>query len=154
MNRAFPVRGACTLLAALALAACGGNDPPAPGASPAPGSNAPTPPPTLRLTTLGAVSGTDDTAASGTYSWKGIPFAKPPVGALRWRAPADPEPWTGTRAAQQFGNACASSGRTYGPGRNNRYDATIGTSFNSTVGSEDCLYLNIWRPATSTGKLP
>ena len=38
-------------------------------------------------------------------------------------------------------------GRIYGPGANNRYDATIGTTLNQAVGSEDCLYLNIWRPA-------
>ena len=38
-------------------------------------------------------------------------------------------------------------GRIYGPGANNTYDATIGTTLNQAVGSEDCLYLNIWRPA-------
>ena len=45
-------------------------------------------------------------------------------------------------------------GRIYGPGANNRYDATIGTTLNQTVGSEDCLYLNIWRPADRRGSLP
>ena len=51
------------------------------------------------------------------------------------------------KSTQQFGNACVQSGRLYGPGLNNKYDPTIGTSLGQTVGSEDCLYLNIWRPA-------
>ena len=55
---------------------------------------------------------------------------------------------------QQFGNACAQYGRIYGPGANNRYDATIGTTLNQVVGSEDCLYLNIWRPVSDDGSLP
>ncbi len=57
-------------------------------------------------------------------------------------------------STQQFGNACAQYGRIYGPGANNQYDATIGTTLNQAVGSEDCLYLNIWRPATHQGGLP
>ncbi len=133
---------ACSMLVTLTLAACGGSEDPA------------APPPTQRMTTLGVVVGSDNASTSGTYAWLGIPYAKPPLAALRWRAPADAEAWTGTRATQQFGNACASSSRLYGPGLNNRYDASIGTSFNSTVGSEDCLYLNVWRPATAAQKLP
>src|SRR4029079_3813577 len=58
------------------------------------------------------------------------------------------------RAAQQFGNACVQYGRIYGPGANNRYDPTIGTTLNTAVGSEDCLYLNIWRPADRRGDRP
>ena len=107
--------------------------------------------PTQRNTIYGPVLGTED---AGTYSWKGVPFAKPPVGALRWRAPAEPESWKDVKNTQAFGNACASSSRLYGPGQNNKYDATIGTSYDTTVGSEDCLYLNIWRPANSGEKLP
>jgi len=144
MARLVQLIGACTALAALALTACGGSDSP----------QSPSPPPTQRETSLGVVIGSDNSASTGTYAWKGIPYAKPPVGALRWRAPADMEPWTSAKTTQQFGNACASSSRIFGPGLNNRYDATIGTSFNSTVGSEDCLYLNVWRPATTTEKLP
>lgn len=108
----------------------------------------------VRTTSLGAVVGRDDRAASGTYAWKGIPYAQAPVGALRWKAPADAVPWTTPRAATDFGAACAATGRFDGPGLNNRYDATLAASLGRTVGSEDCLYLNVWRPATVAGKLP
>jgi len=112
------------------------------------------PSPVEQHTRFGTVIGIDDSAASGTYAWKGVPFAKPPTGELRWRAPVDPDAWASPKATQQFGNACAQNGRIYGPGANNRYDATIGTTLNQAVGSEDCLYLNIWRPATHHGGLP
>lgn len=107
-----------------------------------------------RQTRFGAVVGVDDSSATGTYAWKGVPFAKPPVGDLRWKAPVDPDGWAAPRPAQQFGNACVQYGRIYGPGANNRYDATIGTTLNQAVGSEDCLYLNIWRPADRRGGRP
>jgi para-nitrobenzyl esterase len=107
-----------------------------------------------RVTRFGKVVGVDDSAASGTHAWKGVPFAKPPVGELRWRAPVDPDGWKTARPAQQFGHACVQYGRIYGPGANNRYDPTIGTTLNQAVGSEDCLYLNIWRPADRRGNLP
>jgi para-nitrobenzyl esterase len=100
-----------------------------------------------RNTTLGSVVGVDASASDGTFSWKGIPFAAPPVGALRWRAPADAPHWTQPRAADRFASACVQTGRLYGPGRNNRYDATIGETLGQTLGSEDCLYLNVWQPA-------
>jgi para-nitrobenzyl esterase len=107
-----------------------------------------------RQTRFGKVVGVDDSTRSGTYAWKGIPFAKAPTGELRWRAPVDPDRWKKSRNAQQFGNACVQYGRIYGPGANNRYDPTIGTTLNQTVGSEDCLYLNIWTPADRRGGDP
>jgi len=107
-----------------------------------------------RQTTFGPVVGSDLSAASGAYAWKGVPYAKPPVGERRWKAPADPDAWTSPRLTQQFGNACSQAGRLYGPGQHNQYDATIGTSLGQTVGAEDCLYLNIWRPATADTQLP
>ena len=100
-----------------------------------------------RDTLLGPVVGVDDSATNGTYSWKGVPFAAPPVGALRWRAPADAVRWTQPRQADRFAAACVQTGRLYGPGANNRYDETIGSTLGRTLGSEDCLYLNIWQPA-------
>ena len=105
-----------------------------------------------RRTQYGPVVGVDDSRRSGTYAWKGIPFARPPVGELRWKAPVEPVRWKAPRAAKQFGNACVQYGRIYGPGANNRYDASIGTTLNTAVGSEDCLYLNIWAPADRRGR--
>ena len=110
--------------------------------------------PTERHLTLGVVAGSDDAATQGTWAWRGLPFAQPPIGERRWRAPAPALPWTGVRPAQDFGPACASTGTLAGPGLNNRYDDTIVTSLGRTVGSEDCLYLNVWRPATPAEKLP
>ncbi|MDB5824202.1 MAG: carboxylesterase [Herminiimonas sp.] len=126
------------ILACSVIAGCGGDSPT----------------PTLRLTSYGAVQGVDDTKLSGTLFWKGIPFAKPPVGTLRWKAPVEPAAWTQTLQTQQFGSACIQNGRVYGPGANNTYDATIGTTLNTPVGSEDCLTLNVWRPATAETNLP
>src|ERR1700733_9935060 len=44
--------------------------------------------------------------ADGVASFKGIPFAAPPVGDLRWRSPQPPSPWTGVKAASDYGPAC------------------------------------------------
>lgn len=107
--------------------------------------------PLVRDTAYGQVEGAEH---DGAYSWRGIPFAKPPVGALRWRAPLEPDAWPGIRPAKTFGNACAQAGRLFGPGANNRYDATIGATLDQTVGSEDCLTLNIWRPTNGEHGLP
>src|SRR5512139_2981462 len=77
-----------------------------------------------RQTRYGPVLGADDSALNGTYAWKGVPFAKPPVGNLRWKAPQEPDSWKAARPTQEFGNACVQYGRIYGPGANNRYDPT------------------------------
>ncbi|WP_295537319.1 carboxylesterase family protein [uncultured Pseudacidovorax sp.] len=101
-----------------------------------------------RDTTFGPVAGRDDAAQSGTWRWTGVPYAQPPIGPLRWRAPQAPQPWNGLRDATHFAPACVQTQRLYGPGLNNRYDETVGTALGRTVGSEDCLYLNIWTPAS------
>jgi para-nitrobenzyl esterase len=87
-------------------------------------------------TLLGAVRGFED--RSDTWLWKAIPFAKPPVGPLRWKAPQDPDPWTGTREVSEFCSPCTQY-FTFG---------------DLVVGSEDCLYLNIWRPRSTEQNLP
>jgi len=100
-----------------------------------------------RNTSFGPVLGSDDSAAHGTLAWKGVPYARPPVGDRRWTTPVDPEPWSTPRPALAFAPACTQSGRLYGPGLHNRYDETIGSTLGQTLGAEDCLYLNIWAPA-------
>ena len=154
------VARAMAAAACMALAACGGGSsgsgfllpPVAPPAAepPAPVVDGPM----VRQTTVGKIEGVDDSARSGTWFWKGVPFAQPPVGALRWRAPVEPTAWSGIRPAVKFGNACLQIGRLFGPGANNTYDATIGAMLGKPVGSEDCLFVNIWRPATTDKNLP
>jgi para-nitrobenzyl esterase len=70
-------------------------------------------------------------------SFSGIPFATPPVGDLRWRAPRPSASWEGTRDATRPGPACA---QIDGSGK--------------LLGSEDCLYLNVHTPADATGGRP
>ena len=82
-------------------------------------------------------------AKDGVLRFNGIPYAKPPVGALRWRVAVTPEPWTGIRDASRFGPIA--------PQLRSAAEALIG----GTPGeqSEDCLYLNVWTPGTD-GKRP
>lgn len=68
-------------------------------------------------------------------SFKGIPFAAPPVGEFRWRPPQPVKPWEGVRDAKEYGPNCAQGGWGAAPG-------SI-----SEGSSEDCLYLNLWTPA-------
>ncbi|MDP4075253.1 carboxylesterase/lipase family protein [Acidovorax sp. A1169] len=127
------------VLSVLAVAGCGGGSGTAPE---------------VRETAYGTVRGADASATTGTYSWKGIPFARPPVGELRWQPPVAPVAWSGERDATRFGNACLQMGRLYGPGANNRFDDSIGQTLGTPVGNEDCLTLNIWRPASTQDNLP
>jgi para-nitrobenzyl esterase len=78
-------------------------------------------------------------ASGGTDEFLGVPYAAPPVGALRWRPPQPPAPWPGVRAATRFAPHCAQSA---GP-------------FGQASTSENCLYLNVYAPARRpAGGLP
>lgn len=90
-------------------------------------------------TDSGKVAGSTD---AGVVSWKGIPFAAPPVGTLRWRPPAPAKPWPGVRQATAYAADCMQV-----PFPSDA--APLGTT-----PSEDCLYLNVWKPADANGKLP
>lgn len=82
--------------------------------------------------------------ANGVINFKGIPFAAPPVGDLRWREPQPALSWNGTRDATQFGANCYEAS-------SNANTSTVPVS----TQSEDCLFLNVWTSArTSTDKLP
>jgi para-nitrobenzyl esterase len=81
--------------------------------------------------------------AAGVRAFKGLPFAAPPIGELRWKAPQPVAPWTGVRKAVEFGPR-AMQGPIYSD-----------MVFRDAGPSEDCLYLNVWTPAkTADGKLP
>ena len=80
--------------------------------------------------------------ADGVISFKGIPFAAPPVGELRWRPPQPTPRWTGVRQAAEFGRSCMQGSFGPPPGAGARPAAPA-----AQEPSEDCPYLNVWRPA-------
>lgn len=89
---------------------------------------------TLQNTKYGKVQGYEENEGK-TLTWKGIPYAKAPVGELRWKAPVDSDSWTITLDATKAGN--------------------VGIQFyNEIIGSEDCLNLDIYRPNTNEPNLP
>nr|CAD7447327.1 unnamed protein product [Timema bartmani] len=77
-------------------------------------------------TSQGELLGATSTTADGThyFTFRGVPYAKPPVGPLRFKSPQEAEPWKGQRDARQFATRC----------------------LQEDGGSEDCLYLNIFTP--------
>lgn len=83
-----------------------------------------------------------ETTSEGVIAYKGIPYAAPPVGDLRWREPQPVKPWKGVKTADSFGPASVQA------------DQPVGSFYQKEffwkgdpLRSEDCLYLNIWTPA-------
>ena len=93
--------------------------------------------PSLVNTASGQVKGK---LGSGFRAFLGIPYAAPPVGPLRWMAPAAPKAWTAPRDATKFGDIC--------PQESTGARATPGNQ------SEDCLFINVWTPHPAPKKAP
>ena len=91
---------------------------------------------TVAETRYGKVRGTE--IADGVLAWRGIPYAKPPVGDLRFRPPEAPEGWGGARDALGYGN------RSLQP--------ELGPEPEAPPMAEDCLYLNVTAPADASGR--
>ena len=107
------------------------------GGAAAPATGAAANSPTLVTIANGMLQGKIDGATS---AFLGIPYAKPPVDDLRWKAPVPVDPWQGALDATQFGKRCA------------QVASTAAQTAAST--DEDCLYLNVWTPDVSAKKLP
>ncbi|MBA4802497.1 MAG: carboxylesterase family protein [Euryhalocaulis sp.] len=122
------MRPILTIAAILALTACsrGDEEPAAPEAYFE----------TARAVTQGALVGYR--AESGADVWKGIPFAAPPTGDLRWRAPRPAAGWSGERQALASAERC--------PQVTNGLNRTEGLDPGLLIGTEDCLYLDIYAP--------
>ena len=130
---ATPVVSAVALLFASSLPAAA-QTPPAPAASPV-----------SVKTAAGVLNGTAD--AAGIMSFKGVPFAQPPVGPLRWQPAQPAAPFTTPFDATKFGPACLQKTKL-----TPRELAASGAP--PAAVSEDCLTLNIWAPAKATRPLP
>ncbi|AFT68443.1 Carboxylesterase type B [Alloalcanivorax dieselolei B5] len=102
----------------------------------------PSPPPPVTATTLqGEVAGQERAPENATVDgtllvWWGIPYARPPVDDLRWRAPQPPESWSGVRDATEPASRCVQAETTLHWVRTQ-----------NIIGDEDCLYLDIYRPS-------
>ncbi len=92
----------------------------------------------------GLVSGVPADETGAVIVYRGIPYAAPPVGELRWQPPQPVQPWAGMPVCENFGPACPQPHKRIGIYEADRAPA-----------DEDCLYLNIWAPAGNpTAKLP
>ncbi len=106
----------------------------------------------------GAVSGVSN-ADSTVRMFKGIPYAAPPLGDLRWRAPQPAPHWDGVRKAEQFGPNCTAGGGGgrggKGKGGGEKGPAPAKAAPAGPAPGEDCLYVNVWTPAKSASdRLP
>jgi para-nitrobenzyl esterase len=82
----------------------------------------------------------------GSHVWLGIPFAKPPVGELRWRAPQPPDPWQGVHEATSSGSHCVQLPT--------RFAGVAEGKAGVPTGDEDCLYLNVYAPRFAPEQVP
>lgn len=101
-------------------------------------------PSSLRNLSQGTVVGFED--KHGTQAWLGLPYAQPPVGELRWRAPRPAQAWQGTREATRFGPVCV---QFAGP-----ITGDLLPDDGAVTGSEDCLTLNVWAPKAAPEAVP
>lgn len=81
----------------------------------------------------------------GSHIWRGIPYARPPVGNLRWRAPQHAESWSGTRKALVQGDFCPQFASPFGG---------VAGEPGEVLGSEDCLFLDVYAPRMSANVVP
>ncbi|MBS1149969.1 MAG: Carboxylesterase superfamily protein [Myxococcaceae bacterium] len=98
---------------------------------------------TRRATTAGEVIG--GPGRYGSHAWLGIPFAAAPVGPLRWRAPQPPAAWKEPLKATKFQRACVQPSTLF---------VVNEEPVDGVIGSEDCLYLNVWAPVLDRARLP
>src|SRR5689334_16972891 len=81
----------------------------------------------------------------GVRVWKGIPYARPPVGELRFCAPERPANWEGIRDGGKYSPICPQPGSDFG---------AVETGEEAPFQSEDCLYLNVWVPVSEAAAEP
>ncbi len=99
---------------------------------------------TRRSTSHGDVVG--GPGRGGSHAWLGIPFAAPPVGELRWRAPRPPAPWSEVLAATHHRSGC--------PQFVTQLGGADEPDEHGIAGTEDCLYLNLWAPPFARAEVP
>lgn len=82
----------------------------------------------------------------GIYAFKGVPYAAPPTGGLRWMPPQPVKPWSGTRPARKYGAIAPQNLMPVGGG--------FGPDFSGQPQDEDCLFLNVWTPGLDDARRP
>ena len=95
-------------------------------------------------TTAGKIEGTEE---NGLCIFRGVPFAAPPVGSLRFKAPQPVEPWDGIRETKQFGPISLQA-------PNEMLESLLPPPETPQPQSEDCLYLNVWTPGLDDASRP